>query len=188
MAFLDLTLTLDQSVFIYKELNYSDPPFLTEEWSKFEDRSYQVSKLCMGTQTGTHLAAPAHFSPKGATIDQIKLENLCGSYCFADLNKEISDVKPSDSSILFIQNEKSSWKSNQFEKLLSWECKLWVIQDFADKDPFPMHKALADKGIFLAENLNPEKSAKIDGSGALYVVPLKLQKLSGSPCRIFLQY
>lgn len=38
----------------------------------------ETRKLVLGTHTGTHIDAPRHFIPDGATVDQIPLEQLNG--------------------------------------------------------------------------------------------------------------
>lgn len=45
----------------------------------------ETRKLVLGTHTGTHCDAPAHFIPGGATIDQVPLEVLCGPASLVDL-------------------------------------------------------------------------------------------------------
>lgn len=38
----------------------------------------ETRKLVLGTHTGTHIDAPRHFIPGGATVESIPLEKLCG--------------------------------------------------------------------------------------------------------------
>ena len=57
---LDLTKSLDQNLSIYIEGAYSDPPLQIETWCTIHEQGYKVSRLSMGTQTGTHIDAPAH--------------------------------------------------------------------------------------------------------------------------------
>ncbi len=61
---IDLTRKLDESLSIYSGGGYSDPPLLVESWCAIEEQGFKVSRLSMGTQTGTHIDAPAHFSPE----------------------------------------------------------------------------------------------------------------------------
>lgn len=49
-----------------------------------EDR--ETRKLVLGTHTGTHIDAPRHFIPDGATIDQIPLEQINGSAQLLDFS------------------------------------------------------------------------------------------------------
>ena len=38
----------------------------------------ETRKILIGTHTGTHVDAPRHFIPNGATLDQVPLDTLCG--------------------------------------------------------------------------------------------------------------
>ena len=64
---IDLTRKLDESLSIYSGGGYSDPPLQVEAWCTIAEQGFKVSRLSMGTQTGTHIDAPAHFSPLGET-------------------------------------------------------------------------------------------------------------------------
>src|SRR5215469_4291886 len=46
----------------------------------------ETRKLVMGTHTGTHVDAPRHFIPGGATIDQIPLERWVGRAQLVDFS------------------------------------------------------------------------------------------------------
>ncbi len=50
----------------------------------------ETRKLVLGTHTGTHMDAPLHFIPGGATVDEIPLEQIVGPATLVDL----SHVKP----------------------------------------------------------------------------------------------
>jgi arylformamidase len=50
----------------------------------------ETRKLVLGTHTGTHLDAPRHFIPNGATVDQYPLEQLVGMARIVDF----SDLEP----------------------------------------------------------------------------------------------
>ena len=43
-----------------------------------ENEGYNLSTLVMGTQTGSHVDAPYHFSNEGATFDQMELDFFLG--------------------------------------------------------------------------------------------------------------
>lgn len=45
----------------------------------------ETRKLVLGTHTGTHIDAPRHFIPGGATVDQLDLEQLVGPASVLDL-------------------------------------------------------------------------------------------------------
>src|SRR5262245_28162600 len=71
---IDISLPISQAMPIWP----GDPrPQLTPVTS-LEVEGVQVSRLVLGTHTGTHLDAPRHFIPGGRTIDQLDLDALVG--------------------------------------------------------------------------------------------------------------
>jgi arylformamidase len=53
--------------------------------ASFETHGKQVSKLEIGTHSGTHIDAPRHYVENGATVDQIPLDALMGPALLLDL-------------------------------------------------------------------------------------------------------
>ncbi len=79
-AWIDLTKPLDESTEIYTEGTYRDPDVAAELWADHLRQGYEVWRLELGTQTGTHIDAPRHFDPEGATIDALRPEECVGTY------------------------------------------------------------------------------------------------------------
>ncbi|WP_432520682.1 cyclase family protein [Kineococcus sp. SYSU DK006] len=55
-----------------------DPAFAAEPALTLEREGVRVARLVLGTHTGTHVDAPAHVHPDGATLDELPLELFCG--------------------------------------------------------------------------------------------------------------
>jgi arylformamidase len=55
-----------------------DPPVRIEPVASVARDGYAVSRLALGTHTGTHLDPPAHFIARGPTVDQAPLDLLVG--------------------------------------------------------------------------------------------------------------
>jgi arylformamidase len=63
-----------------------DPPVLVERVARIEAGDpADVSRLQLGTHTGTHVDPPAHFLPGGVTVDELPLDVLVGPAVVADL-------------------------------------------------------------------------------------------------------
>jgi len=63
-----------------------DNPFAVEPAALIADgASANVSRLMMGSHTGTHVDAPLHFIDKGASVDQLDLGRLVGPAEVLDL-------------------------------------------------------------------------------------------------------
>jgi arylformamidase len=66
-------------------LHYGRQPEKTMVESIAQGDPGDVSRWLIGSHTGTHLDAPAHFSPGGATIDEIPLDVFVGPARVLDL-------------------------------------------------------------------------------------------------------
>ena len=82
---LGLTKVLDEDLAIYTSGSYSDPPLQIETCCTVQQQGFTVSRLSMGTQTGTHIDAPAHFALDGATLEALPVQALIGRYLWVDL-------------------------------------------------------------------------------------------------------
>jgi arylformamidase len=80
----DVTLPLSSHLPVYP----GDPPFELRPTHRIATGdAYNVSHLSLGTHTGTHVDAPFHFEPGGATIDQLSLEALMGRALVVDVGE-----------------------------------------------------------------------------------------------------
>jgi kynurenine formamidase len=71
MRVIDLTLPLDEHTPVYED-------YRAEPWATLANHGYSVHRLELGSHTGTHLDAPAHFVSAGPTLDEIPLARLVG--------------------------------------------------------------------------------------------------------------
>ncbi len=62
-----------------------DPPVSVETVSRFPEAAWQLTRISLGCHSGTHVDAPRHFLPAGATLEQIALDRFCGPARLADL-------------------------------------------------------------------------------------------------------
>ncbi len=65
-----------------------DPPVVVERVLSYETHGYAVSRICLGSHTGTHLDAPRHFFPAGATLDQYPAERFVRPGVLLDVRPE----------------------------------------------------------------------------------------------------
>jgi arylformamidase len=64
-----------------------DPPVVVEPVARVAAGDpADVSRLALGTHTGTHVDPPAHFLPGGATVDALPLDVLVGPSVVADFS------------------------------------------------------------------------------------------------------
>ena len=196
---LDLTKTLDEKLSVYTEGAYSDPPLQIETWCTIQEQGYKVSRLSMGTQTGTHIDAPAHFVLDGATLETLPLQALIGPYLWLDIDQitqdELNEVQSSSKreSILFLTSLKQTQREiseEVFKTLLKLPCPVWVIVygvQVEEREPYYFHKALAEAGKYLIEDLDETMAMRVRADGEVIALPLRLSGTSGSPCRVLVK-
>jgi kynurenine formamidase len=188
---IDLTRLLDRELPVYSDGLYSDPPFEIETWCTVAEQGYRVSRLSLGTQTGTHIDAPAHFAADGAELEELPVGALFGPYLWLDLTEASTPgIGYRDEPILFLTASKTvrvEISSEKLQMLLALPCRVWVIAcevQVAGSEPFYLHRALAQAGKYLIEDLNETQAARVQPGGELFALPLHLSGASGAPCRV----
>jgi arylformamidase len=83
MAVHDISLALHPDMVVYE----GDPVFSSETVCSIEADGYAVHRLSLGTHTGTHLDAPAHFLAGAMTVDEVPFEILCGPVRVLDVRQ-----------------------------------------------------------------------------------------------------
>jgi len=197
----DLTRTIDHNLEIYADGAYRDPDFGVETWCTVESQGYWVSKLSLGTQTGTHIDAPAHFKSGGATLESLPAKYLLGPYFLIDLDRihdsrQFEDVMEGYSGQLILLLTPTPGRTShsvaeltltQFHRLCALGAKVWAVVGSVHvqgEDPLYFHVQLAEQGIFLVEDLDQEAASEVRPGGELIALPLRLTGVSGSPCRV----
>ena len=74
------------------------PPFEITQLGRHGIEGRESRKIVIGTHTGTHVDAPRHFIPGGATIDQLPLEPFVGPATIVDFTfaKPLQEMQVSD--------------------------------------------------------------------------------------------
>lgn len=190
-AFLDLTKSLDGSFPPYSYGRYSDPAVEVTSWSAIERDGFRVDRLSLGTQSGTHIDAPAHFLENGACLDALRPEQFMGRYLLVDLPEGAEQAATyGGENIVFLRapkNCRAIISPETMGRILSWPPALLVVSGevaIAGSGPFAFHRLVAEAGKFLAEGLDERPARDVPPDGEIFVFPLRLAGTSGSPCRI----
>jgi arylformamidase len=174
-----------------------------------ECHGVRVSRLILGTHTGTHLDAPSHFIPGGQTIDQVDLHALVGSCRIIEAVKEQKqlsradlqpfDLQPGCRVLLKTRNsfrparatfspDFVALESSAADYLCERKVRLVGIDgpsiDSWGTDDFPCHKRLLGAGILILENLVLRHV--VPGIYGLIATPLNLSGADGCPVRALL--
>jgi arylformamidase len=202
---IDISLPINRAMPIWP----GDPcPELTPV-SSLEVDGVQVSRLVLGTHTGTHLDAPRHFILGGRTIDQLDLGALVGQCRVVEVigvqgqisRADLQRVEPHPGDRLLLKTRNSYQPARgtftpDFTALelsaADYLCEQKVCLvgidgpsiDAADASDFPSHKRLLGADILIVENLVLRHV--MPGPYGLIAVPLSLTGADGCPVRALL--
>ncbi len=205
MAYIDISLPLHNQTVVW----HGDPAVNIQTDAPGID-DVILSKLNLGSHTGTHVDAPRHFLPRGKTVDQIPVERFIGPCSVVTIKTAapeitLGDLKQSEirpqSRILFKTKNSRLLESGKFTESytsLSLEAaefladrEIWLVGiDYLSIEKFhnpghPVHKTLLKKEVVILEGLYLEHVTA--GNYELYCLPLSLHGLEGAPCRAILK-
>lgn len=206
MRVFDVTLPIYHAMPVYE----GDPDVSIEPWLSIPDGApANVSRLGMGSHTGTHVDAPAHFRDGGLGVDRLPLDVLVGParvYALAGSDHiGAASLRGIDLTsfprILFKTRNSSQWREGRFRRdfvgLMEDAARLLVDSgvrlvgvDSLSVEPFgstgfPTHRTLLDAGVIIVEGL--DLSAVPPGDYELLCFPLKIQDGDGAPARVVLR-
>ncbi len=205
MSLIDISFFLDKDTVIYP----NNPGFELNRLQSVEkgDNS-TISLISMGSHTGTHIDAPAHFVRGGATIDMIPLDRFSGrakvidatgmDTISADFVRGLS-IQPED--ILIFKTDNSyNWSCDRIldkyvtltydaaTVLSTSDIKLVGIDYLTIECPRgfriqgkSVHRSLLGNGILICEALDLQHV--IPGEYMFYCFPLKIRGVDGCPVR-----
>ncbi|PYR90979.1 MAG: cyclase [Acidobacteria bacterium] len=172
--------------------------------------SSNVSRLVMGTHTGTHVDAPRHFFDDAAGVDTLALDLLIGRARVIDvpLRGGITEVHLAqaglreDLRVLLRTPNSALWNSGEafhqdYTYLTEQGAKYLVEQgvkvvgvDYLSVEQFkkagaPAHRALLGDNVVIIEGLNLSDAEP--GTYEMYCLPLRVTGADGAPARVVLK-
>ncbi len=94
MKIYDISIAIHLEMAVYKNLQEKRPSF--QVTSDFTTGSAHETRIAMDVHTGTHIDAPLHMIPGGATTDILTLESLVRDCIVIDLTKVEQAIHASD--------------------------------------------------------------------------------------------
>ena len=206
LRFLDVSVPLTPAMPVYP----GNPPFEMEPVKRIaQGASSNVSRIAMGTHTGTHVDAPRHFIDGGAGVDALALDLLIGRTHVVDMPKRggigAEDLSRAglreDLRVLLRTPNSALWNGTAFKQdytylaedgaryLLAQGVKLVGI-DYLSVEQFkkpgaPAHRVLLDAGVIILEGLNLSDAEP--GMYEMYCLPLRIAGADGAPARVVLK-
>jgi arylformamidase len=187
-----------------------DPPVrLAPVRTPVEDAPFKLTRLAFGSHTGSHLDAPSHLLPGGASSAEIPLALLIGPCRVLDLGRHsgtigagvLADLPCRGATRLLLRTTNSGlWKCPGFSQdyvALAPDGAAWLVAngvrlvgiDYLSIEPFTgsgdVHRILLEQGVVILEGLDLGHVAA--GDYELICLPLKLPDCDGAPCRAVLR-
>ncbi len=194
---------------------YPGDPFPSfEHYSTLQKDGVNLTKITMGSHTGTHLDAPRHFIQDGIGIDKILPNKLIGEAYVADLSRKSigsgitsQDLKRNleekisrDDIVVIYTGCSEHWGDESINRdytYLTGDAADYLVSkkvravgiDFLSvekfKAPEPVaHKTLLANGIFIIESLSSALKQFVGERILLICMPIKLQDGDGAPSRV----
>ena len=188
-----------------------DPAVSMKRVSKIEEGdNANVTHISLSAHTGTHVDAPFHFLPEGATLESVPLKIMIGrAYVLhlpdarlitADVLKQ-AEIPQRTRRLLFKTRNSDIWACGEKDfqtdfVALSPDGAQYLVErgvqlvgiDYLSIAPYkesrPTHEILLKKGVFILEGIN--LTAVVQGRYTLYCLPLNLQGVDGAPARAIL--
>jgi arylformamidase len=203
-AWIDVTVPIHAGMVVYD----GDPPVdVTTALSLDRGDAANVSRLTLGSHTGTHVDAPAHFVRGGAGVDRLPLDVLLGpARVLACPPGPIGTAtvagqgRPGERLVLKTGNS-ALWRRGAFaadyqaltldaaRSLVDARVGLVAI-DYLSIEPFgapghPVHRCLLEAGVVVLEGL--DLSGVEAGRYELCCLPLRIRDGDGAPARALLR-
>ena len=209
MKIYDVTLPISNQTPVYE----GDPAVEVEAAHQIaRGDAANISKLCFGSHTGTHVDAPAHFIEGGNTVDKLDFDKLLGKCLVVELNDDAMVIEAADCEnlngaerVLFKTRNSKFWNDlaqgfhedftyiapDAARKLVELNIKLvgidyLSVEKFGSND-FATHKTLLEKEIVIIEGLDLREVPA--GVYELICLPLKMVggMGDGAPARTILR-
>jgi kynurenine formamidase len=141
------------------------PPFEIIQLGRHGIEGRESRKLTMGTHTGTHVDAPRHFIPSGATIDQLPLDIFVGAATVVDFTyaAPLQEMQVAD-----FEKQLGSRRPERLIMRFDWSDH-WGNIKFYTEQPFLSDAAahwLVERGIRLLGMDTPQADSPKNGRGA----------------------
>lgn len=172
---IDITRELNEKIRVYE----GDPQISIETFHTVESHGYAITKLSMGSHSGTHMDAPAHYFDGGRLVHQVPLTEMIGE-CVV-VTKENMKIPKHIKMVLIKGTDEKSGKISeaQAQKLVDAGVRL-VGTNSLSIGTDVVHEVLLREECMVLETLNLDKVET--GIYTLFAMPLKIAA-DGAPLR-----
>ena len=202
MEIIDISMTIEPDMSLYKNRNEKAPRFYKEK--EFEKDGFMESSVKFNLHTGTHVDAPLHYLKNGEDVASLSPEKLIGLCRVIDFTKAEEYITDEDivgmdfSGIDFVLfKTRNSIESrlvdfvyidaSAAEILKGKNLKGVGIDSLGierNQEGHPTHKILLKEGVLIIEGLELKNVSS--GEYLLIVLPLKIRSAEAAPARALL--
>ena len=199
----DITLEIKADSIVYPNNPVPEISFLR----KVPEASSTLSKIVLGSHTGTHVDSLLHVKENGAALEKLPLESFAGecrvldlAHCKQVTKDELEKHSIQKNEIILLKTDNSNHSYDKFREdfahitvdgaqYLAGKKVRTVGVDYLSVQKFhsgnqTVHLALMEAGITVFEGLDLRKIKP--GKYFFVGLPLKISGIDGAPCRAIL--
>jgi arylformamidase len=206
MKIYDVTVPISKDMIVYP----GDPPVRIERKATIgkNGSKYNLSRISLGSHTGTHIDPPFHFIEDGITVDKLPLELLMGRVRVVEITSHQIDESAlrecnftADVRILFKTRNSYLWSEKQFVEdfvtITPGAAAMLVdngikvvgidyvsVEKLGNGEPL-IHQTLLKAGTLIIEGLDLREVEPSDYD--MVCLPLKIKDGDGAPARVVLR-
>ena len=208
MIFMNFNKVIELSQIIENNMPYypGDPEPKITDYKSIQKDMFNIKTLHIGTHTGTHVDAPAHYLKEGEHINELGILSYSGKGVVINAEGKIEvdavsiDKTVKDKVVLFFtgtnKSWKTGWKMNEFsylsvqaaEMLVKYKAKAVGIDSPSVEPPNftngQVHKTLLSHNILIIENLSNNVKELVNKKFYLLCLPLLIKDGDGAPSRV----
>ncbi len=166
-----------------------DEPVRVRTVARLGAEGYRARRLDLGTHSGTHVDAPAHLVPDGATLDALPLDLWIGPGVLLKRG-QLAGLPGGLAPRVLVRGVGDEGLTPEEARGLVEAGARLVGLDGPSADPvgaadLPAHRILLGAGAVIVENLRLEGVPA--GPGVLHCLPLPVARGDGAPARVLWQ-
>ena len=197
MKVIDLSMPIDERTPVFP----GGPKQVIEQLATIEKTDCNEKRLSFNSHFSTHMDAPAHMLTNGKTLTDYAVDKFVGECIVLDvrgqkeINANLDTVNEGDIVFFFTAHSDKAYDKDYFttnpvispktaQALVYKKIKMVGLDaPTPDNEPYTLHKLFFKNDILIVENIVNLK--KLAGKRFMcYVLPLKIHKADGAPCRV----
>jgi Predicted metal-dependent hydrolase len=196
MEIIDLSVLIEDKMPVPSENDegYTDPPVSIVSWVGLDTKDFAVTKIEMGTHTGTHCDVTAHVVQGGKNVLDFPIETWVGWATVMDF-KDIKDVSIEHvkkyahmirkDTILIIRNSSTDFISEDARnEIISLKPKSIIFGRGTNQRGIEDTLAYLRAGIPMIMHADYDSLDYVESNDLIVALPLKIKNVEAAPMRL----